>query len=74
MSEHIERVRVLDDRPVDITHDASDLDSRNALSVASRDLMISMRREAGLSDYPPEPLVPEFVPNFLPNDDRVAAD
>ena len=74
MKDRIKSVRVLDDSPTNMSYEASDLDPRNAMSVASRDMMIQIRREAGLSDFPARPLVPEFVPNFLPDQDQVAAD
>ncbi|MBA3274518.1 MAG: hypothetical protein H0T72_01895 [Chloroflexia bacterium] len=42
------------------------LDPRNALSIAARDGMIAMRREAGLSDFPAQPLYPDRQVRFEP--------
>jgi len=42
------------------------LDPRNALSIAARDGMIAMRREAGLSDFPAQPLYPDREVRFQP--------
>lgn len=46
---------------------AESMDPRNALSVAARDGMIVMRREAGLSDFPAQPLYPHRKVHFEPD-------
>ncbi len=64
MTSHVGKVRMLDDTPRHFTPDT--FDPRNALSVAARDGMIAMRREAGLSDFPAQPLYPDREVRFEP--------
>jgi len=44
------------------------IDPRVAISKAERDLMIRIRKEAGLPDWPSEPIYPDFPVLFEPPD------
>lgn len=64
MTTHDGKVRMLDDTPRHFTPDT--FDPRNARSAAARDGMIAMRREAGLPDFPAQPLYPDREVRFEP--------
>lgn len=70
MTIHDGKVRVLDDTPRRFTADA--MDPRNAQTVAARDGMIAMRREAGLSDFSAQPLYPDRQVHFEPADPKAS--
>ncbi len=64
----VEKVRSIDgDDDVRFGRFTADrMDPRNAGSIAARDGMIAMRRDAGLSDFPAQPLYPERQVRFEP--------
>lgn len=71
MSRQIERIQALDTD--EFAHGGyfspERTDPRIALSEQSRDTMIARRREAGLSDYPEQPLYPDREAIFEPHPD-----
>jgi hypothetical protein len=46
------------------------MDPRIASSASVRDRMIAKRREAGLPDYPPQPLYPDRPVRFQPGSEQ----
>ncbi len=71
MSQRNKRVRALDTD--EFAHGGffspERTDPRNALNEQSRNAMIERRRQAGLSDYPEQPLYPDREALFEPHPD-----